>query len=237
MDLKPISEKISDKNIIADYYSILDSAYFSNKENDAAFQYFDKALELYIETENFYKTAQIRASLISLNQTILQREGNSTALKSMIVEFEKEIEFAKNHKNKYALSFNTRHLAQIYLPQINDYKKAEELFLESLSLREEIGFKPYLPASYFSLGEVADKTENYDKAIKMYKKSFNLADEIGFVRYQFTARLKIAEIFQKQDRINKAREYYADALKSASSNGYLTGIEEALQKIEALIKK
>jgi tetratricopeptide (TPR) repeat protein len=235
--LKPVSERISDRNIIADYYSMLASAYFGNSEKELAFQYFDSALQLYIELENFYKVAQTRASIISLNQTIFQREKNKKALESMVIEFEKEIEFAKNHDNKYALSFNTRHLAQIYLRQLEDYEKAEELFEQSLSLREEIGFITYLPASYFSLGEVAEKMEDLDKAMKMYEKSYRIADEIKFVRYQFTGRFKVAEIIQKQGDINKAKSFYVDALKSASSNGYLNGIDEALKKIEALDDK
>ncbi len=234
LDLQPILETINDKNTIGDYYSLLASGYFSNKENDLAFHYFDKAMQSFNEIRNFYKIAQTRPSILSLKQTILQREKNDEALKSMVSEFEKEIEFAKKHENIYALSFNTRHLAQIYLRQIKDYEKAKKLFEYSLALREEIGFKPYLPASYFSLGEVAEKMKDDDEAIKIYKKSFELADEISFVRYQYIARIKIAEIFQQQVDINKAKSFYIDALKSASSNGYLTGIDEALQKIEAL---
>ncbi len=233
--LDTLVKRTTNKNILGEYFALIGSAFFSVKKDSTAHQYFLLALRFFEDTGNFYKQAQVRASIISMQQTILQRNGNTKALEDLIWRYDQECEFAQMHDNKYVLSFNTRHLAQIYLRQKIEYENAEKLFNKSLLLRKEIGFKPYLPASYFSLGEVAEKMKKLDQAIMMYEKSIKLADDIKFVRYQFLSRFKIAEIFEKKGNLNKAKEYYVDALNSASANDYFEGIEQAKQKINALL--
>ena len=157
-------------------------------------------------------------------------EGNKEEILNLIPEYEQEISNAGKY-SKYVLSFNTRHLAQIHRRQTLDYDKALSLFKQSLDLRKAIGFKPFIPASYASLGDVYLKKGAYDPAIEMYLKAKELADEIGFVRHQFYPYLCIGDIYWLMGHEEKATEYYTLALKSAAENNYVPGIDQAIERI------
>ncbi|MCP5045645.1 MAG: tetratricopeptide repeat protein, partial [bacterium] len=193
-------------------------------------------LELYKAAGNWSKAAQVRGSQISRLHNRLKAAGEKEKILQLIPKYEKEIQFSEKHNNKYVLAYNTRHLGQIYLNHTRDYKKAIQLFKRSLALREEIGFKLYLPASYSSVGDAALKMGDEQLAIKMYRRSVELAEESGFVRYQFHPRIKIGDVYATSGNTGKALELYNNALKAALNTGYENGIAEAKRKIETLRK-
>ncbi len=223
---------VTDKNILADYFTLLSSGFQATGTRDSAIYYNDKAMGYYEEIGNFGKVAQIRGSKISRLQNSIKVKNDREKILQLIPKYETEIEYAGKQKNKYVLAYNTRHLAQIYLNQTNDFKKAMKLFKTSLQLREEIGFKPYLPASYSSVGDVAYKMSDEKLAVEMYKKSISLAEKIGFVRYQFHPRIKIGDIYKTNGNHKQAEKFFNEALASALKNGYQTGVDEANKKID-----
>lgn len=233
-DLRIITRKVTDKNILGDYFSQLSSVYHSIGIADSASYYSDKALELYKGTENFKKVAQLRGSQISRRHNRLRAAGEIEKVLLLIPEYIKEIEFARKYDNKYVLSYNTRHLGQIYRRQTSNHSEAMRLFQASLKLREEIGFKIFLPASYSSVGDVAYKIGEDKKAIEMYLHSIDLAEEIGFVRYKFHPRIKLGDIYKNKGNIEEAKKFYIEALKASSSDNYEVGIIEARKKLENL---
>ena len=227
-----ISE-IKEKEIVANFYRAFSNLHRSLKNIDSSSIYEIKALKLFNESGKLDKVAEIRADQISRKHNRYLREGKKKEILRLIPEYKKEIEISKTY-SKYALSYNTRHLAQIYRRQTFDYKQSLRLFKESLSLRKEIGFKPFIPASYSSLGDVYVKLGNFKLAEEMYLKSKNLADEIGFVRYQCNPYISIGDIYLTQKNKLEALEYYSKALKSASLNNYTTGINVAIEKIKSI---
>ena len=231
--LFPYVQKMNDKNVQGKYLWAFSSAHRSIGNLDSASIYEEKALKLFNEIGNLGKVAEIKASQISRTHNIFLKEGKKEEILALIPEYEKEIKFSALH-SKYALAYHTRHLAQIHRRQTFNYQASLSLFKTSLLLREEIGFKPFIPASYSSLGDVYAKMEQYDSAIEMYNKSVALADSIGFIRYQSYPILSIGNIYLSQGNQSKAKEFYLTALQIAFHNNYLSGIDEALQKITQL---
>ncbi len=231
--LLPIAKKLEDKNTQAEYFLLFSSSHRSLGNIDSAMIYEQKATLLFSEGENHQKLAIIRAGNISRLHNQLLREGKKKKILALIPKYQTEIDFSTKH-SKYALAYNTRHLAQIHRRQTLNYKESLKLFSTSLSLREEIGFKPFIPASYSSLGDVYLKMDEYNSAIKMYQKSVALAEEIGFVRYQSYPLLKIGDCYLKQNDMENAIEYYTKALRNASGNNYSIGIDQAIEKIRNL---
>ncbi len=234
-ELSSAIKHLDDKNVVAEFNTALSSLYYSMGRHDSASYYNNKALTLYQETGNKSKEAQIRASILSRKHVALKKNKDKQSVLDLIPDYKKEIDFSRKQKNKYVLAYNTRHLGQIYLNQLKNYDKAMALFSTSLNLREEIGFEIFLPASYSSIGDIADLQKNEKLAIKMYKKSIDLAEDVGFVRYQFHPSIKIGDIYARSNDSKNARVFYENALKSALSNNYQIGVniaEEKLKKLE-----
>ncbi len=234
IELLPSTKNIQDENLLGDYFTLLSSGFYSIGSKDSTNYYHKIALHYYNETNNIKKIAQIRASKISRKHNALKAKGRIDKVLLLIPEFEKEIDFSEMCDNKYVLAYNTRHLAQIYLKHTSNLQKALKLFKISLELRDEIGFIIFLPASYYSIGEVAEKMGNRKTAVEMYNKSIAIADRIGFVRYKYLSRLKMGEVFEKENDLVNAKKYFIESLKIASLSNYEKGIQTAIQKIEDL---
>jgi tetratricopeptide (TPR) repeat protein len=231
LQLLSVAENLKDKNVIADYFRQFSESYRSTGNEDSASLYEKKALEIFNEIGNLGKVAEIRANQISRIHNDFQRKGEKEKILALIPKYKEEIIYSTPH-SKYALAYNTRHLAQIHLKQTLNYQEALKLFEKSLSLRVEIGFKPFIPASYFSIGEVYSAMGNYEASIQMFKKSAETAEEMGFIRYQFSPNIQIGDIYLKKGNKELAKEFYQKALTSASKNNDSSGTKEALQKIK-----
>lgn len=227
----PETGKVEHKEVLSQYFLALSNAYRTNGIMDTSAIYREKALSLFHKEKNFAKIAEIRALDISLNHNHYFQQGDKKQILELIPKYEEEIAFSKQY-SKYVLAYNTRHLAQIYRRQTFEYEKALDLFKRSLDIRSEIGFKPFLPASYSSLGDVYMKMNEDKLAIKMYTKSFKLAKEIGFVRYQSYPIMQIGDIYFNKQKNKKAHKYYQKALKLASENNYPVGIEQCKERIK-----
>jgi tetratricopeptide (TPR) repeat protein len=225
--------EIEDKGVLSQYLLALSDAYRSIGIMDSAVMYQEKALLFYHEEKNFKKIAEIRAHDISIKHNQFLSQGNKKKILELIPKYKEEIAFSKLY-NKYALAYNTRHLAQIYRRQTFDFEEALELFKMSLNLRLEIGFKPFLPASYSSLGDVYMKMNEDALAIEMYIKSSEIAEEISFVRYESYPFMQIGDIYLSNDQMEKAFEFYIKALKLASENNYSVGINQSIERIKKL---
>lgn len=230
-----LAEKLKNETIQAKYFFAFSSTYRSIGNLDSASIYQEKAISLFRKNNNLEEIAKIRATNISrLHNLLLQEEKKQEILK-LIPKYQEEIDFSTSY-SKYALAYNTRHLAQIHRRQTMNYQESLKLFKTSLALRMEIGFKPFIPASHSSLGDVYLKMGEYRSAIEAYLKSVELADEIGFVRYQSYPLLSIGNCYLNQNDKSNAIEYYRRALKNASDNNYQSIIDQANLKIGEIEK-
>lgn len=234
--LKPSLAEVKDNNILGEYYVALASALYGAGMADSAKTCQQQAKAYFQSAGNIKKVAQVRGNEISRLQNRLRAAGKKDSLLALIPAYEKEIAFAKACDNKYVLAYNTRHLAQIYRRHTDQLDKAMALFQTSLELRKEIGFRPFIPASYSSIGDVAVRMGDDKKAIAMYEKAAAHATEIDFIRYQVQPHLDIGDIYLAQKNFTAAKKHYGVALKTASEKNYQAGIDTALTKLEGLLK-
>lgn len=235
--LRPSLAEIEDNNILGEFYVALASALYAAGMPDSAKGCQQQAKAYFQSAGNIKKVAQVRGNEISRLQNRLRAAGETDSVLALIPAYEKEIAFASDCDNKYVLAYNTRHLAQIYRRHTDDLEKAKSLFKTSLALREEIGFRPFIPASYSSIGDVAVRMGDDKQAITMYEKAAALATEIGFIRYQVQPHINIGDIYLSQKNIAAAKKHYGVALKTASAKNYQAGIDTALMKLESLYDK
>jgi tetratricopeptide (TPR) repeat protein len=237
LEIHPAASKLKDKAVLAGYLDTLGSACLETGNRDIAGQHYDKAFKLYAALKDTYNMADTGSRIIMVRHLRLRAKKDHAAVVKLIPEYENEIEFARKVNNKFALSFNTRHLGNIYLQQLKDYGRALKFLGRSLALRKEINFKPYIPPSYSSMGDIFKQTGETAKAIEMYSRSIEAAEEVHFIRYMFYPRLMLGDIYKGMNNLEKAKAYYKQALKIASANHDVNGIEEALTKYETLFIK
>lgn len=233
MNWSEVVENLPNGLIKAKYYRTIGSTLRSLKKPDSSSFYDEKAYDLFFQYDDMASIAEMQAGAISRKHNALLKNSDKEAILAMIPTYEREIDFATKY-SKYALSYNKRHLAQIYRRQTDNYERALDLFHESLRLREEIGFVVLLPASYSSIGDVFLAKGSLNDAIEWYEKSVQLAVKIGFIRYQLYPNIQIGDIYVKLGDKERARVYYSNALNYAHQNNHAAGILEAEQKIAKL---
>jgi tetratricopeptide (TPR) repeat protein len=232
-ELRPLIKETHDKNLAGDYFVAYSGAHSATGNKDSALYYENVALRIFEESGNLEKVARIRANQISAEHNQYLSQNKYEEVIALIPRYEQEIKFATEH-SKYALAYNTRHLAQIHLNQTKNYNEALRLFKASLTLREEIGFRPFIPASYSSLGDVYAKIQQHEMAIEMYTQSATLATEIGFIRYRISPLLAIADIYLTLKKTEMAKEYLREALQIASDERQSAYLETIRKKIDQL---
>lgn len=229
----PNLDEVTDDNVLGRYYRSLSQAYGSVGKKDSARMFIEKAKAQFLKLGNFEEVAGIRASEISKTHVELLKAGDTLSVYELIPRYRDEIAFSQKYSH-YSLAYNTRHLAQIYLKLDLDYNEALRLFEISKNIREEIGFKIFLPASYSSLGDVYFKLSDDEEAIYWYTKSVELADEIGFIRYESYPILMIGDIYYSKGKVEEARKRYSKAKRIAQGNNYTIGIEQAEERLDKI---
>ena len=222
---------VHDPDTQAAFISALAYAHLYNGHGDTALVQFGEAVLLYSKGMGLSEAALARAFVIMMRLDEHRRSRNAEAMINMIPEFEAEIEFARRLGNQMALAYNQRHLAAIYREGSRELENALVLYQASLETRTKMGFRPLLPASYFSVGEVLADLGRTDAAIEMYESSVASAEAVGFRRYQFTPRIKIGELLGNAGRLSEARSYYLEALQAAEAEAFQEGIDEANRKL------
>lgn len=214
--LLPKAEQLGSKWIQAKYFTIL-SGFYRSQNLDSCILYENKALELFEELGDNDALANLRATRISrMLDGYFSQDNREEAIK-LIPTFEDEIEFSKQYSS-YATAYNTRHLANIYRIYDIDLDKAMSLYKQSLALREEIGFLPFITASHYSIGEVYFQQKNYEMAEIVYRTSLDKAHEVHFVRYEIRPLIRLGDIALAQGDKMKARERYEEAGRAAAKN-------------------
>ena len=235
-ELLPYAQGVGQNKVRGQYFLSVSEAYRAIGELDSASVYEEKATSIFNKSNDFEAIARIRAGTVSRHHSKLLREGKKQEIIELIPLYQEEIEFSKRY-SKYALAYNTRHLAQIHRRQTHNYSEALRLFRVSLDLRLEIGFMPFLPASYSSMGDVYMKTGNSEEAIKMYDRSSEIAEEIGFVRYQVYPNIQLGDFYLNEGNPNKAMNYYLKAQELSTKNDYSLGIDQSTERIEEMSRK
>lgn len=131
---------------------------------------------------------------------------NQKAVASHYLELGNVLKALEHFNNAYHTSFGTEDLdlmldlAFLY-DEIDDRKKALELFYEMIKIDSEF------PTSYYGIATIYDDDEEYEKAIYYYQKTIELDPE-----YE-AAHFFLANIYDETDEIEKAIYHYEKTLE------------------------
>ncbi len=228
------ADGVTDPALRARFLLVLGKAYLHGRHRDAARRSYSAAAALFEEVGDLRNGAAAHAFALMVEHLKRRAAGDPAKVAELIPAYEAEIERSARVGSRLALAYNLRHFGRIYLETLDQPGKALEPYRRSLELREEIGFRVLLPASYFSLGTIYGRLGRADEAREMLGRSFELADEIGFVRYRFLARMKLGELHQENGEASAASGFYRQALRVAEEDGRKAGVEQALVKLREI---
>lgn len=126
-----------------------------------------------------------------------------------------------------------RHFAFHALSQGN-LDKALHDAKQALALREQMGFKPYLPLDHQLISEILLQMGKLDEAETHARKACTMANEMGYTRTVASALIILGDIFAERQKADQAKEQYKAALVLAQRLQIpllLSKVNERLERI------
>lgn len=235
LEAKQLAETAHYEKGIADALSLIGQAHYYKKLNsgagdyEEALTYFQQALTL---REKLHDTRGISEALFYSGLTYEQRSLADKARES----YTEALQFADLYNHKLEKSYALRHLAGLAADR-GDLDAALNYALTSLALREEIGFRVYLPHSHILVGDIYLAREDFENALINYQNAQGLAEEMGIKNALAHALFSIGNVQLVQGDKVQARENFQQAHTLAQELGMRYAIEEAAKKLDALQDK
>lgn len=146
--------------------------------------------------------------------------------------YRQALDIAREYDDKWVISEVTRHMAGLNLGKDND--TSLRYALESLRLREEIGFKRALPPAHLLVYEVYRERGELEQARKHVQAARNLADEMDLHYSIMFALLAQGEIQQRQGNLDAAQASFTKAAALANELGIAYAMAATRAKLEQI---
>lgn len=216
---------VEDKLIVSDVFNNMGFALYARKYNtdegsyEEALDYLEKGLKIRSDIEDKQRLAE---SFIYAGIVYERLEKPQTARKY----YQRADSISSLNGYKLEESYAKRHLAFIFLAD-SELNKSLDYFTQSLRLREEIGYKVYLPFSYLTVGMVQGAKENYKDALSSFQRAESAAQEIGAKRVTVLIYINMGEVLTRMSNISEAKKKLLEAKSISEEIGYNRGIQLA----------
>ena len=232
LEAKQLAETAHYEKGIADALSLIGQAHYYKKLNtgeggyEEALAYFQQALTY---REKLHDTRGISEALFHSGLTYEQRDLVDKARDC----YTEALQFADLYNHKLEKSYALRHLAGLGAAK-GDLDAALNYALTSLALREEIGFRVYLPHSHILVGDIYLEREDSESALINYQNAQALAEEMDIKNALILSLLAIGNIQLVQEDTVLARENFQQAHTLAQELGVGYAIAETSSRLNAL---
>ncbi len=148
--------------------------------------------------------------------------------------YSKAYQIARQHGYKLEQSYAARHLGGLHDEIKHDLEQARQYFEESLTLREEIGFKIALPFSHLALGEICAKQSERSVAIMYYQRAEVLGRELDQPVARIFSLFSLGELYLAQQQRSQALECIEQAYIVAKEHDLADLMSEATARREVI---
>lgn len=149
--------------------------------------------------------------------------------------YQRALELAEHHGNKWAASEANRHLADAHMTR--DMEQSLQYALRSLALREGMGFKRALPAAQLLVSDVYIELGDLAQALEYCQQAEQLSVEMGLRSYLIEVLLVRGEVAYRQKQFAEAREYFEQAAALARELNIAYAITVVNGKLEMLARE
>jgi tetratricopeptide (TPR) repeat protein len=145
--------------------------------------------------------------------------------------FERAIAIAEADGDALEHSYAIRHLGMYYQSQASDLITARACYERSLELREQIGFRIFLPFSHLALGELLVELGELDEAERHFTAAYEIASDIASPSQTTFALLLLGELHEQRGASDRARDCYQRGLRAADEAGFERGRARAVANL------
>jgi tetratricopeptide (TPR) repeat protein len=188
--------------------------------------YFEQALALFQANKNH----EWEGKAIFNIGLIHQRKKEMAKAKACFIRAYK---IAVDGNYQFDQSLAARHLGFIHFIS-GEYRPAEEYAKESLKLREELGYRLYLPPAHHVLGSLYIALEKWEQALDHLEIASKLAEEMKLNVYLIQIQLALGEWHKRQGNKENAKNLFQLAYDIATELDYSRWQEAAMADLKAL---
>ncbi len=199
-------------------------------------QEFNNAEKIYQKLKNWLITENNDSRFISLYGYYLEDLGNINESKKI---YEKAKELALSVDNREEVAHNLLNLSNCYL-STGEYKKAEKVLMEAISIYDELYMKSGMADCYSNLGYIYDEIGNYDTSIYYYNKCLEIYGQMDYLVDYSYIHNNIGVLYEHRGMLEKAKYHYLIAYQGYISNNLpldRADITNNLANIEFMAKK
>lgn len=236
LQAQELAESEHDEQSIITALSLLGQAHYYKQLRtgegnfDEARAYLQQALELYEALQDTRDISEAVFAYVYMGLTYEQQHLPEQAQEY----YQKAYRITVEAHHPLERSYAARHLSSTSF-DLGDLEQALTYALESLSLREELGYKRYLPFSHVLVGDVYMAKEQHADALPHYQKAYALAEELDLKNAVAFSLVSIGDVCLANGEKTQARVYYeqADDIARELDIAYLTtGVAEKLQRLQ-----
>ncbi len=231
---KQAAEDAQDEQGKADVLQLLGQVYYYQSLNnemhefEQALEYFQQALDrrVALGDERGISESLFYSGLIYQNRDLPDKE-------KAFDYFTRSFHIADKYDYKLESSYAARHIASI-LCEREELEQALAYALSSLALREEIGFKRYLPPSHGLVGEIYLAQHDLERALFHSRRAYELAQEMNLQTFMMWSLFSLGDIYLAQHDTAQAKEYFEQAYGIAQELHLPYAIKELQEKLQQL---
>ena len=202
---------------------------YVRKDNEKAFEYYHKALE--IANEINYKVGVIKC-LNAIGNIYGYKGENAKAIEYC----QKAFKQAEELNNKLEMAKCLRNISQ-FNSQLGNYEDALEGYKKALIYLKELDEKYLIAGCLHNMGTIYSGQGNYPLALEHYQHALEIATELNEKQGEFAGYASIGNIYFTQSDYEKALEYAQKSLKIAEETNEKQLIATANRSIGGIYKR
>lgn len=209
-----------DPEITYGSYINIGTIYSLMKDYDSSNEYYQRALKLGKEHENYYAL-----TVIKLNLAVNYQEQKN--LKKSISLYNEVIQLAEEKEYKQLALIAYLNIGSIYL-NLKNYKDAELIYSSGLHDAIELGFLKEQKIIYDNLKEIYIAQNDYKIAFQFATKSFKIKDSINRLQKD----KEIDELEVKYETLQKEKEIKVLQVENSNRKLELKNQDEAIKNLK-----
>ncbi|NOX85972.1 MAG: tetratricopeptide repeat protein [Chlorobi bacterium] len=199
-------------------------SFYRTGDYDQSINYYERALENFLETKQYLDAAIITNFL----GDVYSQKSDYVKAIHYYIETEKNCDtligkysIQTSLKRLYAILYTN--LGLLYY-RLDSVQKPFVYFNKALRFADEINDSNRIAASYSNLGMMYKTMNDYDLALKNYFKSLKISQKIGNRDYEKATLNNIATLYKKRRLNDSALVYYRKAIEIANRTGDKYGL-------------
>ncbi len=191
---------------IATIYHQLGIVAQKQREYELATQYFQKALDIYIEFDD--QKPKQASTYHQLGRISLEQRNYDQARR----DYQQALDIYIEYDERYEQASVYHHLGTVALMQ-RKYEQAQQYCEQALKIYDEYNKRHSKAYTYHQLGRIAEEQRDYDKALRNYQQALDIFIRFDDLYNQAQTYHHLGKIAEAQGDGEQAKEYFLQALQ------------------------